>query len=89
LNFDPCSTPSAQSFRTFDLNEYCPLCRVIVIILGYGERLAKYTACDPEAASWKRVFTTSLLPPAADVIRHIRHEGSLGIEKAVTTAMGN
>jgi hypothetical protein len=52
VNIDPNSTPAPQAFRALVLNNYDPLCRVI-FILGYGERLAKYTPCDPEAENSK------------------------------------
>jgi hypothetical protein len=85
FNFDPSSTPSVQAFRAFVLNDYSPLCRVI-FMLGYGERLAAYTPCDPEASNWKRVLTTSFA--AADLIRHLRTESCRGIVKTTTTALG-
>ncbi len=48
VNIDPSSTPTPQAFRALVVNDCSPLLRVI-FILGYGERLAKYTPCDPEA----------------------------------------
>jgi hypothetical protein len=85
VNIDPSSMPTPQAFRALVANDYSPLCRMI-FILGYGERLAKHTPCDPEAENWKRVLTTSFA--AADLIRHLRDEGSSGVVKTVTTALG-
>jgi hypothetical protein len=84
VNIDPSSMPTPEGFRALAINDYSPLCRMI-FILGYGERLAHYTPCDPEAENWKRVLTTSFA--AADLIRHLRQEGSSGVVKTVTTAL--
>jgi hypothetical protein len=84
VNIDPSRAPTPEAFRALLINDYSPLCRMI-FILGYGERLADYTPCDTEAENWKRVLTTSFA--AADLIRHLRQEGSSGVVKTVTTAL--
>jgi hypothetical protein len=68
LKLDLSSTPSPQAFLALPFVSSD-------IILGYGERLAKYTPCDPEAENWKRVLTTSFA--AAD--SYLRDEGFSGI----------